>query len=130
MRFIDEKIHGIIDYAAALALIIAPFLVLPSTDGLAVWLSVVAGAGLIVYSLFTSYSLGLRGLVPFRVHLAIDLVAGAAFVAAPFVLGFTGVARIYYPVMGVAVILVVLATNPRLQPVPAPVNQTFARAAA
>ncbi|MEO1251608.1 MAG: hypothetical protein AAFW81_04590 [Pseudomonadota bacterium] len=110
MRFINDQLHGVIDYLAALALIIAPFVL--GFTGLAQLLSVAAGVALIIYSLLTSYSLSARKAIPFNIHLMIDFLAGAAFVAAPFVLGFEGLVKTYFLVMGGAVILVVLLTDP------------------
>lgn len=104
--------HGVIDYLAAIALIVAPFFVLPAdAPAIAIWFSVAAGSALILYSLITDYSVSARRAIPFTLHLAIDFIAGVAFIAAPFVLGFTGVTELYYFVMGGAVVLVVLVTN-------------------
>ncbi|MEM1192440.1 MAG: hypothetical protein AAGH42_03495 [Pseudomonadota bacterium] len=114
MRFLNSTLHGYIDYAAALALIIAPFFFLPaSAPAIATWLSVAAGSALIVYSLITDYSASVRRAIPFPVHLAIDLTAGLAFVLAPLALGFEGLTQLYYQVMGGAIILVVLVSSPR-----------------
>lgn len=110
MRILNDKIHGVIDYAAALALMIVPFVL--GFSGIALILSVAGGAALFLYSLMTSYSLSARNAIPFGVHLVIDFVAGVAFVVAPFLFGFEGIVQTYYLVMGIAVIAVVLLTNP------------------
>lgn len=109
MKILNPTTHGAIDYAAAIALIIAPFIF--GFSGIALYLSVAAGVALIFYSLFTDYAFSIGKLLPFKAHLAIDLAAGAAFVIAPFLFGFTGLTQIYYFVMGGAVILVVLTTS-------------------
>ncbi len=112
MRFITPSLHGALDYIAATALIVAPFILgLADQSALAHWMSVIAGAGLIVYSLFTNYKLSLTGAIPFKLHLVFDLAAAATFLAAPWIFGFTGVAKIYYIIMGAGVILVVLFSN-------------------
>lgn len=112
MNFIPSKLHGFIDYATAIALILAPFLLLPATaPDLAKWISIAAGIGLILYSLITDYSVSARDVIPFKMHLILDFVAGVVFVAAPFVLGFTGLVKTYYLVMGIAVIAVVILTH-------------------
>ena len=110
MRFLNDKVHGVIDYAAAIALMVMPFVL--GFTGIAMMLSVAGGAALFLYSLLTSYSLSARNAIPFGVHLVIDFIAGVAFVAAPFLFGFEGIVQTYYFVMGGAVILVVLLTNP------------------
>lgn len=111
MRFIPSKIHGYIDYATAIALIVAPFVLFSAgSPPIAKWLSIAAGVGLIIYSLITDYSVSARKAIPFKTHLLLDFLAGVTFVAAPFVLGFSGIEKLYFLVMGIAVILVVLCT--------------------
>ncbi len=112
MRFINSTIHGILDYAAALALIIAPnVLGLGGESALAYWLSVAAGIGLIVYSLITDYAYSMAKIIAFKLHLGFDVAAAIVFLLAPVLFGFDGIAGIYYPVMGIGVLMVVLLTN-------------------
>ncbi|MEP3051446.1 MAG: hypothetical protein ABJP48_00510 [Erythrobacter sp.] len=110
MRFIPSALHGILDYAVALTLVVMPFLF--GFQGVALFLAVAGGLGLFVYSLITDYSLSARKLLPFKVHLAIDFIAATVLTAAPFVFGFVGFERVFYLVIGIAVIVVVLVTNP------------------
>ena len=111
-RILTPKIHGLLDYAAAAALIVLPFLLdLGATSQLAHWLSVAGGIGLVTYSLATDYAFGAIGLVPFRAHMVLDLIAALAFIAAPFVFGWSGLVMGYYLVMGAGVLAVVALTN-------------------
>jgi lipopolysaccharide export LptBFGC system permease protein LptF len=113
MKFINDKVHGILDYVVAFVLIAVPNIFgFQAINPMAYWLSVAAGAGLIVYSLLTSYSISARKLIPFKVHLMLDFAAAMVFIAAPFIFGFEGNVSIYYIVSGVAIALVVLLTNP------------------
>lgn len=112
MQFLDSRLHGILDYLAALALIIAPFVLgLGEYGPIAQWLSVAGGVGLILYSLLTDYPNGAAAIIPYRVHLVLDLAASVAFIVAIFIFGFTGLAAIYYAVMAGGVILVVLVSK-------------------
>ena len=107
-RILTPTIHGLLDYAAAAALIVGPFLLnLGAVSVLAQWLSVAAGAGLVVYSLATDYAFGAFRLFSFRAHLVLDLLAAVAFIAAPFVFGWSGLVQAYYLVMGAGVLVVV-----------------------
>jgi len=122
MRFITPHLHGFLDYAAALALIIAPFVLgLEQSSVLAHWISVAAGVGLIGYSLITDYFASIAKVIPFKVHLVLDLAAAVFFLAAPTVLGFTGIVAIYYYVMGAGVVMVVALSN-TLEHAQAPAN--------
>ena len=111
-RFISPKIHGILDYVAATGLIVYPFLLnLGESSAIAVWFSVSAGVGLIVYSLLTSYKFSALNVLSFKQHLTLDMAAGAAFIAAIFVFGFEGIVAAYYAVMGLGVFALVAVTN-------------------
>ena len=111
-RFVSPKVHGVLDYVAAGGLIVYPFLLdLGAISPMALWLSVAAGVGLILYSLLTDYEFSASNTLPFKLHLAFDVAAGAAFIAAIFVFGFEGMAAIYYSVMGLGVFALVAVTN-------------------
>ncbi len=112
IRFLSPRLHGLLDYAAAAGLILLPFaLNLDSTSPLALWLSVAGGVGLIVYSLLTDYSFGLVRVLPFQVHIALDLAAAGAFMAAPSLFGWHGLTAGYYYIMATGVIVVVGLTG-------------------
>lgn len=89
MRFIPTKVHGVLDYVVAIALIFAPLIFgFSSSGGAAVVIPIVLGIGLFVYSLFTQYELGLVKLIKMPVHLVFDVVASLFLIASPFLLGF------------------------------------------
>lgn len=112
MRFINSTFHGLLDYAAAITLIIAPFVLgLAEQSAFAHWFSVAAGAGLIAYSLITKYAYSLAKIIPFKTHLMLDLAAAIVFLLAPFLFGFEGIVAGYYWVMGAGVVMVVLFSN-------------------
>lgn len=112
LRFINGRIHGFLDYAVAVTLLIVPFgLNFQATSPIAHWVSVAAGAALLLYSALTDYSLSVSRVIPLGFHLTLDFLAGVAFVIAPFLFGFEGIARWFYLVTGIAVIVVVLLTE-------------------
>src|ERR671924_239809 len=76
MRFIPTKFHAPLDYIAGAALIAAPWIFQFSEHTAATVVPIVLGIGLIVYSLFTNYELGLWKVAPMAVHNVIDIVAG------------------------------------------------------
>jgi hypothetical protein len=112
IRFLTPTIHGALDYAAAAGLIVLPFLL--GFEGLALWLSVAGGGGLIGYSLLTDYKFSVASVLSFKTHLIFDLAAGAVFIVAPFVFGWTGLIMGYYFVMAFGVTAVVVLTNSNL----------------
>lgn len=84
---IDTKTHGYIDYLMGLLLVAIPLL-FAVPDGAATTLLIVLGAGTILYSLMTDYEVGLIRILPMKVHLGIDLIAGLLLIAAPWLFGF------------------------------------------
>ena len=111
LRFISSTMHGIVDYSAALALIVSPFVLqLGVSNPIALWLSVVVGIGVVIESTNTIYKYGLFNTIPFSGHLAIDLAAATVFLAAPFVFNFQGI-DLYYYIVNAGVVYLVVALS-------------------
>lgn len=97
VRFVTRRVHAYIDYPVALSLIATPFVLgLGGTNPLALWLSVVTGVVAFVLTLLTDHETGVFRVLPYWFHVAVDRLVGVTFVAAPFVLGFTGLDAWYY----------------------------------
>lgn len=110
-RFIPTKVHGILDYVVAIALIFAPMIFgFSHVGGPAVVIPIVLGIGLFLYSLFTNYEWGLIKVLGMPYHLIIDVVAASFLALSPALFGFANQSwNVWVPhvVVGVAVILVV-----------------------
>lgn len=112
LRFISPTMHGLVDYGAAVGLILIPFaLGLGESNSMALWFSVATGAAVVVVSVLTDYRYGLFRTIPFDGHLTIDLLAATAFMAAPFLFGFEGLDAHYYWINAAVVYLVVALTE-------------------
>ena len=119
LRVLTPKLHGVVDYAAALGLLAFPFILgLGASSPLAVWLSVASGVAVIGYSLLTSYAYSAAKVLSFRTHLIIDFVAAVGFAVAPFAFGFRGIDAAYYWVMAGAVFVVVALSRGEERPRP------------
>ena len=113
MRFIPTKFHAPLDYIVGVALIAAPWIFQFSDHTAATVVPIVLGIGLIVYSLFTNYELGLWKVAPVAVHNLIDIAAGALLAASPWLFGFADdSANVWLPhvVVGLAAIFLGLTT--------------------
>lgn len=107
-RFVSKTIHAYLDYPVAVALMALPFILgLGQSNPLALWLSVVTGVAAFVLTLLTDHQFGVLRVLPFNFHLAVDFIVGLAFIAAPLVLGFSGLDAAFYWVNGAAVLVVV-----------------------
>ena len=112
-RFVTRTIHAYLDYPVAAALIVLPFaLALGDSHPLALVASPVAGAAAFLLTVLTDHRLGVFRIVPYRVHLAVDLVVGLAFLALPFLFGFAGLDAYYYWLNGAAVVAVIGLSAP------------------
>jgi len=111
LRFLSPTNHGIVDYLAAVTLIIAPFILnLGADNSMALWISVITGLTVIVVSLATKYRYGAFKMIPFGGHLALDLLVATAFMFVPFLLGLDGLDEVYFYANAVVVYLVVAFT--------------------
>jgi len=102
MRFIPTRVHGMLDYASGLLLIVAPYLFGFADGTAAQYLPQAIGAGILLISLVTDYELSLAKLVPMPVHLGVDVAGGLLLAASPWLFGFAD--RVYWPhlILGLA----------------------------
>ena len=120
---ISARVHGVLDYA-----LVAVFLNAPMVLGfqhtrasvLAYWLT---GIHLLLTGC-TDFPFGAFKWIPFRIHGALELVAGLFVLAAPWVFGFSdlGAARNFFVAVGV-IILIVAALTDYTQRVDVPLRQ-------
>ena len=114
MRFIPTRFHAPLDYIVGAVLIAAPWIFQFSDESSATAISVVLGIGLIAYSLFTNYELGVWKVAPMAVHNLIDIVAGAVLALSPWLFGFADEGANYwvpFVVIGAAALFLGLTTK-------------------
>jgi hypothetical protein len=111
MKIIPRKIHGVLDYLVGALLIAAPWLLGFADNGPATYVPVGLGVGALLYSLLTNYELGVLRVIPFRVHMGLDVLSGALLALSPWLFGF--VDRVYLPhlLVGIFEILAGLMTR-------------------
>ncbi len=112
-RLVTKSIHAYLDYPVAISLMATPFLLnLGQSHPMALWLSLVTGVAAFVMTLFTDHHLGVIRVLPYRLHLVVDLAVGLLFLTAPFLFGFAGLDAIYYWANGGAVLIVITLHKP------------------
>jgi len=114
MRFIPTRYHAPLDYIVGVLLIAAPWIFQFSDNTTATVVPIVLGVGLIAYSLFTNYELGVWKVAPMAVHNLIDVVAGTFLAASPWIFGFADEgANAWLPllVVGLAAVFLGLTTK-------------------
>lgn len=113
MKFLDPRVHGYLDYAAGLLLVVAPRLF--GFAGTAAVICYVLAALHIGMSLLTAYPISVAKVVPFTVHGGVELITAIFLVVAPWLFGFDEVnaARNFFIVAGIGLGLVYLTTDYR-----------------
>src|SRR3954471_6371500 len=102
MRLLSTSVHGIADYMVGLVVLLLPYFYgMHSTPRIVLLL---LGGSALVYSLLTDYELGLLPLIPFRSHLALDLLFAAFMIAASMLVSFPQSSRIFVASLGVLAI--------------------------
>jgi hypothetical protein len=100
MRFIPTRVHGMVDYAMGILLIVAPWLLGFAAGGAETWVPVILGAAAIGYSLFTDYELGLVRKIPMSTHLGLDFGSGVLLAASPWLFGFASLVYLPHLILG------------------------------
>lgn len=115
--FVTKTIHSWLDYPVAAALMILPFaLGLGESNPAALWLSVTTGIAALILTIFTDHQTGLIRVLPYKLHMAVDLAVGLTFLAAPSLFGFSGFDAVFYWANGLAVVLVIGLHKPEAGP--------------
>jgi hypothetical protein len=104
---IPTKLHGLLDYAGGLLLVIMPWSIGFSQYTWAPWIMVMIGIGMMIYSLFTRYEWGYAGLISMHTHLWLDILAGLILIISPWVFDFN--THVYRPHMITGIIMIGIA---------------------
>jgi hypothetical protein len=111
MRFISTRVHGVLDYLMGMVLIAAPWMLGFADNSAATWVPVLLGVGVIVYSLFTDYELGVFRGISMRGHLWLDALSGIFLASSPWLFGFSDYVSTPHVILGVAEVIAALTTR-------------------
>ena len=105
-------VHGLLEYAAAILFVAAPFL-LDFEENAATAASIVVGVLILILAASTAMSTGIIKSIPVQAHVILDYVLAIALIAAPFVLDFTddGAATAFFIALGVLHLLLTISTR-------------------
>jgi hypothetical protein len=110
---ISRRTHGILDYVVGLILILAPSLLGLQPGSPEARVPFLLGWAALIYSVLTRYELGLIKVLPFKLHLGLDMLSGIFLALSPWLLGFSD--RVWLPhlLLGLVEIGAVLMTRAR-----------------
>lgn len=92
---LSTRVHGVLDYLVGALVAASPWLLGFARGGAETWVPVAVGAGVVLYSLFTDYEMGVVRRLQMGVHLWLDGIGGIVLAASPWVLGFDD--RVWIP---------------------------------
>jgi len=109
---ISRFMHGVIEYAAGVLLIAAPFLFNFKASA-AVAVAIIAGVIVLGVAASTEGSSSLIDSIPIAVHLLLDFALAAVLIAAPFLFAFSNESTptAFFIILGVAHLLVTIGTR-------------------
>jgi hypothetical protein len=110
-KILNPTLHGILDYAIALAFLAAPAWL--GFSDTAASLSYIIGVTYIAAALLTKYPLGVIKMIPFPVHGVLETIMAACWIVMPWVFEYAAdiAARNFYVISGVGLLLVALLTD-------------------
>jgi len=114
---ISTRVHGVLDYAVGLLLILLPFLLGLDSRSPEAWVLTGAGIAALIYSVLTNYELGVVRVIPMPTHLALDALNGLFLATSPWLFDFAD--RIYLPHVLIGVLEIGAAVLTRRAAVPA-----------
>jgi hypothetical protein len=89
-RPITVRMHAMLDYPLAVVLIATPWIFgFSDVGGAAVALPIIVGALALGQSLITDWELSAAKIVPLRMHLTLDALAGVVLGISPILFGFS-----------------------------------------
>ncbi|HYR10502.1 MAG TPA: hypothetical protein VEQ60_22190 [Longimicrobium sp.] len=104
---LPTRVHGMLDYLLGALLIAAPWLFGFADGGAEQWVPVALGAGVLLYSVFTDYELGVVKKLQMPAHLFLDALGGVLLAVSPWMFGFDE--RVWIPHVAVGLVEVVTA---------------------
>src|SRR3954470_3397544 len=116
---IPAFVHGLLEYAAGIFLVAAPFLLSYESDG-ATAVSIVAGVVILVFTASSALTTGLIKSIPVQAHVVFDYIVAGLLIASPFIFAFTadGTATAVFIALGVVLLLITIATRFIREPKP------------
>lgn len=109
MKILNAAVHGALDFAVVVVFALAPTLL--GFTGLPATLCYVLAVVHLALTLVTRFRFGVLKLVPLLVHGYVELVVAPVLLALPFLFGFEGPARLFFPAAGVVVFVTWLLTR-------------------
>lgn len=104
MRLIHPQVHRMLDFVTVLLFAVAPTIF--GLTGVPRMMAYALAGIHLVLTLLTNFSSAGASPIPLRLHGVVEAIVGPVLIAAPFLLGWDGIARTFYVAIGVVILLV------------------------
>jgi len=116
MKFINSKMHGILDYVLVFMLSITPFIFNYDEESIHCRLLMVTGLLLLLVSLLTDFEFFLVKVFSFKIHLMFDILLGFFLATSPFLFNLSGYSILPHIVFGITIVGVGIITKTTKEP--------------
>jgi len=116
LKFLSDKMHGILDYGVVLIFALAPTLL--GIAGTAAFLCYALAAIHLAMTFFTDMPLGVVKIIPIKLHGTIELIVGLALIVAAWTIADLQSGQLFFTLMGAVIFFVWVSSNygdPKLQ---------------
>ena len=111
MRFINTRIHGVLDYLTAGLMMASPAIFNFARGGPETSAPIALGITVMLYSFCTRYEFGAIKAIPMHLHLILDFFGGLFLASSPWLLGFGDLVYVPHLAIGVFEMVVPLFTQ-------------------
>jgi len=116
LKFLSDKMHGILDYGVVLIFALVPTLL--GIGGTASWLCYALAGIHLVMTFFTDMPLGVVKLIPIKLHGTIELIVGLALIVVAWTIEDLQSGQLFFTLMGAIIFFVWVSSNygdPKMQ---------------
>ena len=109
LKFLSDKVHGILDYAVVIIFALAPSLL--GIEGTSALLCYALAAIHLVMTFLTDMPLGIVKVIPIKLHGAIELVVGLALIVVAWTISDLASGQLFFTLMGAIIFFVWVSSN-------------------
>lgn len=109
LKFLSDKVHGILDYGVVLIFAVAPSAL--GIEGSATWLCYALAAIHLAMTFFTDMPLGVVKIVPIKLHGTIELIVGLALIVVAWTISDLQSGQLFFTLMGAVIFFVWVSSN-------------------
>ena len=109
LRFLTDRVHGVLDYAIVVLFVLGPSLV--GISGPAALNCYISGAVQLLLTLFTDMPLGVVKMIPLKVHGAVELIVGHGLIMAAWTVPGLQDGQVILTLMGAAIFFLWVSSN-------------------